>query len=286
MDAPDYPFPDQYSQPGSDSYYAVRFAPRKLRPALSLVNAMYQSLRDIPLTCSEPEVALAKLEWWKQELDNMERGLGRHPITRALGPVYQRKPAVSTHFKAVLHATASEVGGIELSDQTALEKHCDETGARHSQLLVLVSGGDQAHYSAAVAAGHLLRITEIVRDLGRDLRARRCLLPRDRLNAYDLTRETLFEAVHKNALNTLLGRMVDEQRKRYRQVQANQTGPQTPLGTVQSLTAMAESLLHEIGQDGYRVLTHKTSLTPLRKLWISWRSHRRAKPTDNPVPTG
>lgn len=276
MDTPDYPFPDQFSQPGSDSYYAVRFAPRELRPALSLVTAMYRSLREIPLTCSEPAVAQVKLEWWEQELDSMERGLGRHPITTALGRVYLQKPALGVHFKAVLHATASEVGGIELPDQAALKKHCDETGARYTQSLVLVSGGDQVHCPAAIAAGHLLRITEIVRDLGRDLRARRCLLPRDRLHEYDLNCETLFEVARKQALNSLLGSMVDEQRGLYQQVCADLPGPQPALGTVQSLTAMAVSLLHEIRQDGYRVLTHRTSLTPLRKLWISWRSHRRA----------
>ena len=31
-------------------------------------------------------------------------------------------------------------------------------------------------------------------------------------------------------------------------------------------------LLDEIERDGFRVLTHRTSLTPVRKMWIAWRT--------------
>ena len=37
----------------------------------------------------------------------------------------------------------------------------------------------------------------------------------------------------------------------------------------------SERLLEEIRDDGCRVLTHRTSLTPLRKLWIAWKTWAR-----------
>ena len=33
--------------------------------------------------------------------------------------------------------------------------------------------------------------------------------------------------------------------------------------------------LAEIRRDGYRILHHRIALTPLRKLWIAWRTRRR-----------
>ena len=36
--------------------------------------------------------------------------------------------------------------------------------------------------------------------------------------------------------------------------------------------AIYMTLLEEIERDGFRVLTHRTSLTPLRKLWIASRT--------------
>ena len=37
------------------------------------------------------------------------------------------------------------------------------------------------------------------------------------------------------------------------------------------------ALLAEIAGDGYRLLEQRTSLTPLRKLWLAWRLQRREK---------
>ena len=38
------------------------------------------------------------------------------------------------------------------------------------------------------------------------------------------------------------------------------------------MAAIYRALLDEIQRDGFRVLTQRTSLTPLRKFWIAWRT--------------
>jgi phytoene synthase len=43
------------------------------------------------------------------------------------------------------------------------------------------------------------------------------------------------------------------------------------------MAAIYEKLLDEIEADGYRVLEQRTSLTPLRKLWIAWTTARCEK---------
>lgn len=45
--------------------------------------------------------------------------------------------------------------------------------------------------------------------------------------------------------------------------------PQRP-GLIMS--AIYRTLLDEIERDGFKVLTQRTSLTPMRKLWIAWRT--------------
>ncbi|MGH8641838.1 MAG: squalene/phytoene synthase family protein, partial [Burkholderiales bacterium] len=41
------------------------------------------------------------------------------------------------------------------------------------------------------------------------------------------------------------------------------------------MAAIYRTLLEEIRRDGSRVLTRRTSLTPVRKLWIAWRAWMR-----------
>jgi phytoene synthase len=38
------------------------------------------------------------------------------------------------------------------------------------------------------------------------------------------------------------------------------------------MAAIYRTLLDEIKRDGCQVLTQRTSLTPIRKLWIAWRT--------------
>ena len=38
------------------------------------------------------------------------------------------------------------------------------------------------------------------------------------------------------------------------------------------VATVTDQMLAEIRSDGYRVLTGRTSLTPLRKLWLAWRT--------------
>ena len=40
------------------------------------------------------------------------------------------------------------------------------------------------------------------------------------------------------------------------------------------MAAIYETLLDEIERDGYRVLDRRIALTPLRKLWIAWKTAR------------
>ena len=41
------------------------------------------------------------------------------------------------------------------------------------------------------------------------------------------------------------------------------------------MAAIYRTLLNEIARDGYRVLDRRTSLTPVRKLWIAWKTSRQ-----------
>jgi phytoene synthase len=38
------------------------------------------------------------------------------------------------------------------------------------------------------------------------------------------------------------------------------------------MAAIYRTLLREIRKDGFRVLEQRTALTPLRKLWIAWKT--------------
>jgi phytoene synthase len=41
------------------------------------------------------------------------------------------------------------------------------------------------------------------------------------------------------------------------------------------MSAIYRTLLTEVEADGYHVLQHRISLTPIRKLWLAWKTYIR-----------
>ena len=68
--------PDGRLSPGSTLYYLARFSPPSRRADTAVVLAWHETLTGIRRV-SEPGVALAKLRWWRDEI---ERALSGNPI--------------------------------------------------------------------------------------------------------------------------------------------------------------------------------------------------------------
>jgi len=43
------------------------------------------------------------------------------------------------------------------------------------------------------------------------------------------------------------------------------------------MSAIYEATLDEVERDGFRVMEQRVSLTPLRKLWLAWKTARRER---------
>ena len=83
--------PDQYCQEkaaksGSSFYYAFRFLPEERRRAITAFYAFCREVDDVVDAATDPEVARAKLAYWRRETDTLYRGGAQHPVTQALVP--------------------------------------------------------------------------------------------------------------------------------------------------------------------------------------------------------
>src|SRR5204862_6638836 len=83
--------PDEYCQQkaaasGSSFYYSFVFLPAERRRAITALYAFCREVDDVVDEGMEPEVAGAKLAWWRVEVANLFAGHPQHPVTRALEP--------------------------------------------------------------------------------------------------------------------------------------------------------------------------------------------------------
>ena len=269
-----HPFPDEFSPIGSSVFYAIRFAPSGIRSPLSLANAFYRTLRNIPVTCSDPGVAAEKLNWWRQEIKRSLQAEAQHPIAISMGELQTRYSLPGDYFEPLFEAIGKEIGAVLIENDIELEYHCRHTGALFADLITLIGGANEEQRRSARKLGSFQRMVEIIRDLGIDLRRNRCFVPSHRLQTYRLNPMQLLQIEDEDQLRPPLSAITTIQQQLYNQT-LDEISARNGLGPVLSMAAMAERVLSLIHADSYRRLLHqRTSLTPLLKLWISWRCQR------------
>ena len=71
---------------GSSFYYAFLFLPPPRRLAITAFYAFCREVDDVVDEVHEPEVAHAKLGWWRNEVHQAFQGQPQHPVMQALMP--------------------------------------------------------------------------------------------------------------------------------------------------------------------------------------------------------
>jgi len=117
------------------------------------------------------------------------------------------------------------------------------------------------------------QLTNIIRDVGEDARRDRVYLPLDELARHDVTVADIMHARAGEGFRQLMqfqvARALDYYRDAFALLPAADRKSQRP-GLV--MAAIYQTLLAEIRADGSQVLTQRVALTPLRKLWIAWKT--------------
>jgi phytoene synthase len=117
------------------------------------------------------------------------------------------------------------------------------------------------------------QLTNIIRDVGEDARRDRIYLPLDELARYGVTVTDIAQARHTDNFRHLMEFQIERALGYYRAAFAKlsaQDRKTQRAGII--MAAIYQTLLEEIRADGCRVLTQRTSLTPVRKLWIAWKT--------------
>ena len=125
----------------------------------------------------------------------------------------------------------------------------------------------------AETLGRAFQLTNIIRDVGEDARRGRIYLPLEELRRYGVTETDILQARESDAFRILMRFQVDRAVAYYqRAMEFLPAEDRKAQRTGLVMAAIYRTLLDEIAADGCRVLTTRTALTPVRKLWIACRT--------------
>ena len=271
--------PDEYCRhkaaaSGSSFYYSFLFLPGERRRAITALYAFCREVDDVVDEGMEPQLAAAKLAWWRAEVANLFAGRPQHPVTRALEPHRDKYGLSAAHLNEIIDGMQMDLQQSRYLDWAGLEAYCYRVASVVGLLAAGIFGyRDARTLDYAKHLGIAFQLTNIIRDVGEDARKNRVYLPVEDLRRYGVPAADILQARETPAFRELM-QFEAERARGYYAAAMSALPPadrraQRP-GLI--MAAIYRALLEEIQRDGFRVLTQRTSLTPLRKFWIAWRT--------------
>ena len=271
--------PDDYCQQkaaasGSSFYYSFLFLPEEKRRAITALYAFCREVDDVVDDCSDVGVARMKLSWWRDEVAAMYRGEPHHPVTRALAALLPHFNLAEERLKEIITGMEMDLDQNRYSDFEALRLYCHRVASVVGLLSAEIFGYQNPQtLEYAAHLGMAFQLTNIIRDVGEDARRDRIYLPSDELARYGVAVADIAQARETENFRRLMEFQIERALGYYRAAFAKlapEDRETQRAGII--MAAIYHALLEEIRAEGCHVLTQRTSLTPVRKLWIAWKT--------------
>ena len=276
--------PEQYVQDkaarsGSSFYYAFLFLPPPRRAAITAFYAFCREVDDVVDEVTDPGVAATKLAWWRKEVASSFSGHPSHPVTKALMPhcaIYQIE---ARHLLGVIDGCQMDLDQSRYLDFAGLAHYCHLVAGIVGEVASNIFGRSaEATTAYAHKLGLAMQLTNIIRDVGDDARRGRIYLPVSELKQFEVKAQEVLNRGYSERFTALMKFQAERAHRCYDEAFA--LLPDADRRAQKPGVMMANiyrTLLREIDADGFQVLHQRTSLTPLRKLWIAMRTNWRGR---------
>ena len=268
---------DKVAAEGSVLYYSFLFVPDSIRRPLTALRALGEELREVTDACSDLNVGRAKLAWWSEEIAWTAGGKPRHPVTQAIVASVESGGIDEAHYHALLDGAGQrlEAGGFSSRGEMNSVLNASE-GALGALVAGVCAGGEADHLAFQQKLHLALAHAWIARNPRRHGWRSFTYLPGDELARHGVTREDFFSDNTSESLRAVVKLQLDHAVN-----QIDEAIAALPLNRGEAhLPFLAEAkmeraALKALSRSGGRVLEKPPMITPIRKLWIAWRTAKR-----------
>ena len=280
--------PEQYVQDktaksGSSFYYAFMFLPPPQRAAITAFYAFCREVDDVVDDTLDAGVAATTLAWWRKEVASAFSGSPSHPVMKALMPHTAAFDIRAEHLLAVIDGCQIDLEQTRFLDFTGLAHYCHLVAGVVGEVAATIFGrSSEATVLYAHKLGLAMQLTNIIRDVGDDARRGRIYLPMSELQRFEVRASEVLARTAPHGYSERFTALMRFQAERAHRCydEALALLPEQDRVAQKPGLMMANiyrTLLREIEADNFQVLHQRTSLTPLRKLWIAMRTNWRGR---------
>ncbi|MDP6012675.1 MAG: presqualene diphosphate synthase HpnD [Alphaproteobacteria bacterium] len=263
---------------GTSFFWAMRSLPRERRQAMFALYAFCRAVDDIADESAPRDQKLRCLEAWCGELDRLYGGgMPEKPIAIALRGPIARYDLPRAPFEEILRGMESDARGpIRAPSMVDLEIYCARVaGAVGLQSVRIFGCSDAAADNFALATGHALQLTNILRDLAEDAADGRLYMPREALDAGGIDSFDPVEAIAHPGLAVACAWIAERAAVHYAEAEALRRAmapaDARALRPAVIMSAVYRRVFERLEERGWQRANEPLSLSKAEKLWIALR---------------
>ena len=276
--------PEQYCQDkaaksGSSFYYSFLFLPEQQRKAITALYAFCREVDDIVDSNIENHIKQTKLQWWREEINALFSGQAQHPVCLALAPAIEQFNLPQEQFEEIIDGMEMDLHNTRYDSFKELSLYCHRVASVVGLLAAEIFGyQDRKTQKYAHDLGMAFQLTNILRDIDEDAQRNRIYLPQDELQQFNISDNDILQPKASDNVTAFMKFQVQRAQEYYDKALSEL--PEADRYTQKAGLVMAriyQCTLNEIANSGYQVLPHRIKLSPLRKLWLAWKTIRQEK---------
>lgn len=257
---------------GSSFYWAMRLLPARRRAAMFAVYAFCRVVDDIADGDLPADEKRQGLDFWRREIGRIFGGTPETGTGRALQDAQVSFGLDRAVMEAIIDGMAMDATGTALApDMDTLIEYCNRVASAVGLLSIKIFGDDsEAARKGAIALGHALQLTNILRDVGEDAARGRLYLPSELLEDYGIDFADPAAVAKNPALGSVCEDLAAVAENRF--AVAGEAFAQCDRKALKPAFAMMEVyriLLRKLRARGWKRLDRRPRIGGLRKLWIA-----------------
>ena len=255
-------------------FWAMRLLPKPKREAMFAVYAYCRAVDDIADGDAAPEVKLAGLNAWREEIDRLFQGRPTHPITRALRRPVATYGLAKEDFLALLDGMEMDATNRMVAPSfSELELYCDRVAGAVGLLSVRIFGvSGPAVGTLALTLGRALQLTNLLRDLLEDAELGRLYLPRELLEAHGIETRDPAAVLRHPAVAAVCGDLAEIAGERFADAGAAlRDRPRRAVRPAMVMLNVYRRMLDRLMSRGWDRLDQPVRLHAAEKIWLALR---------------
>ena len=256
---------------GSKLYYACLFETPKNRFVIIAIHALHVELTEIVRECSDPGIARIKYKWWQEEIQRLADNKPRHPVTKTIHELINITPDFCEELQSIIEYLESL---YFIEQHNSLDEILEDYKQVSGKIFTLIGnqlGIEENNIQQVLnMAGALCLYLSDIQIPKTYINESRCIIPK----SYVALSSLINYPTQNDDINKKLLTLIEDLRhKLLQQEDALIKFNNRSLLHIIILLRLNRILCQEILSSNHSLLTSRTELTPIRQLWIAWRTH-------------